>query len=90
MKKEGTDFLVICLYVDDLIYFGTNENLVKMIKKNMMSGFEIRDLGMMKYFQGIQVKKSKGQIFLSQEKYVKDLLKWFHMAKYKVVATPMA
>ena len=51
----------------------------------MMKEFETIDLE----FFGIQVKKGKGEIFLSQGKYIQDLLKNFHMAKGKPVATPM-
>ena len=37
VKKEGTDFLILCLYVDDLIYTGTNAKMVEDFKKAMMS-----------------------------------------------------
>lgn len=90
VKTEGTDFLLVCLYVDDLIYFGSNMKMLEDFKKNMMNEFEMTDLGLMRYFLGIQVKQSKGHIFLSQEKYVEDLLKKFQMEKCKAVPTPMA
>ncbi|XP_022890207.1 uncharacterized protein LOC111405510 [Olea europaea var. sylvestris] len=48
----------------------------------MINEFEMTDLGVMKYFLGIQVKQSKGEIFISQEKYTEDLLKKFHMENY--------
>ncbi|XP_022869102.1 uncharacterized protein LOC111388579 [Olea europaea var. sylvestris] len=56
----------------------------------MMNEFEMTDLGVMKYFLGIQVKQSKGEIFISQEKYTEDLLKKFHMENCKSISTPMA
>ena len=53
VKREGTrDFLVICLYVEDLIYMGTNTKMVEDFKKVMMKEFEMTDLGLMKYFLG--------------------------------------
>lgn len=90
VKNVGNDFLVLCLYVDDLIYFGTNPNLVEEIKKNMMEKFAMSDLGSISYFLGIQVKQSPGRIFLSQEKYIEDLLKKFNMSHCKPISTPMA
>ncbi|KAL0456365.1 UNVERIFIED_CONTAM: Retrovirus-related Pol polyprotein from transposon TNT 1-94 [Sesamum latifolium] len=48
------------------------------------------DLGLMRYFLGIQVKQSLGRIFLSQEKYIDDLLKKFNMYHCKPISTPMA
>ena len=90
IKTQGQqDFLILCLYVDDLIYTSTNSTMIEKFKKAMMSKFEMTDLGPMKYFLGMQVKQSPGQIFLSQEKYADDLLKKFSMTNCKPVATPM-
>lgn len=55
-----------------------------------MQEFEMVDLGLVKYFLGIQVKQSKGEIFFSQERYVEDLFKWFHLSNCKPLATPIA
>lgn len=90
VKKQDHDFLIVCIYVDDLIYTGTNIRLVEDFKRKMMNEFEMTDLGVMKYFLGIQVKQSKGEIFISQEKYTEDLLKKFHMENCKSISTPMA
>uniref|UniRef100_A0A803LHG8 Reverse transcriptase Ty1/copia-type domain-containing protein n=1 Tax=Chenopodium quinoa TaxID=63459 RepID=A0A803LHG8_CHEQI len=76
--------------VDDLIYMGTNSKMIEDFKKAMMSEYEMTDLGAMKYFLGMQVKQSTGRIFLSQEKYVKDMLKNFNMRDCKPMATPRA
>ncbi|ESR62166.1 hypothetical protein CICLE_v10018259mg, partial [Citrus x clementina] len=51
VKKEGTDFLIVCLYVDDLIYCGTNLKMVEEFKKSMLDEFEMTDLGLMKQLQ---------------------------------------
>ena len=91
VKKSGThDFLIACLYVDDLIYMGTNAKLVEDFKRSMKEEFEMTDLGLMKYFLGIQVKQSSGEITLCQEKYIDDLLRRFHMENCKPMDTPMA
>ena len=63
--------------------------MVQEFKRKMMLEFEMTDLGLMRYFLGIQVKQEKGQIFLSQEKYTEDLLKKFHMNNCKPVSTPL-
>ena len=90
-KKSGThDFLIACLYVDDLIYMGTNGKMVEDFKKSMKEEFEMIDLGLMKYFLDIQVKQSSGEITLCQEKYIDNLLKKFHMENCKPMDTSMA
>ena len=48
------------------------------------------DLGLMKYFLGMQVRQSPGEIFISQEKYADDILKKFNMSNCKSLSTPMA
>ena len=52
--------------------------MIEEFKKDMMKEYEITNLGTMKYFLGIQVKQSRGRIFLSQEKYAEDLLKKYN------------
>ncbi|XP_028215213.1 uncharacterized protein LOC114397350 [Glycine soja] len=59
-------------------------------KKAMMQEYEMTDLGLMRYFLGMQVKQRLGQIFISKEKYADDLLKKFNMQDCKPLATPMA
>ena len=60
VNQEGK-ILVICLYVDDLIFIG--DLSVSEFKKSMKIEFEMTDLGMMKYFLGIEVIQSKDGIF---------------------------
>ena len=87
---QGNHFLILCLYVDDLIYTGNNSQMMEEFKKAMMQKYEMTDLGLMRYFLGMQVKQRPRQIFISQEKYVDDLLKKFNMQDCKPLATPMA
>ena len=65
-KKKGMkDFLLVCLYVDDLIYECKNPEMVAEFKEAIMKEYEMTDLGPMKYFLGIQVRQCKGEIFIS-------------------------
>ncbi|KAL0403633.1 UNVERIFIED_CONTAM: Retrovirus-related Pol polyprotein from transposon TNT 1-94 [Sesamum radiatum] len=90
VKKGTKDFLIVCLYVDDLIYAGINSIMVQDFRKAMMEEFEMNDLGLMKYFLGIQVRQSQGEIFISQEKYLEGVLKKFQMHNCKSISTPLA
>ena len=81
--------MVICLYVDDMIYFGSSKSLVDDFKSSMMRNFEMSDLGLLKYFLGLEVNQDKDGIFISQKKYADDLLKKFHMMNCEAAATPM-
>ena len=48
--------------------------MVEEFKMAMMKEYEMTDLSLMKYFLGVQVRQSKEEIFISQEKYIEDLL----------------
>lgn len=90
MKKyEKGGFLVVCVYVDDMIYMGSSEALVAEFKSCMQKEFEMSDLGSLQYFLGFEVKQAKDGIFCSQRKYVRDLLLRFDMHNCKASTTPM-
>nr|KYP69546.1 Retrovirus-related Pol polyprotein from transposon TNT 1-94 [Cajanus cajan] len=89
IKKSGKDMMVVALYVDDLIFTGSNAKLIKEFKEIMMKEFEMTDLGLMKYFLGLEVKQSNEGIFISQERYALEILKKFKMEDCNPVSTPM-
>ncbi|KAE8655248.1 hypothetical protein F3Y22_tig00117034pilonHSYRG01564 [Hibiscus syriacus] len=59
VKKEKCNLLFVALYVDDLIFMGNNEEMIKDFKEAMTRELEMTDLGLMKYFLGLEVKLSK-------------------------------
>ena len=68
-KRQGeSDFLVVCLYVDDIIYMGSSESLILEFKSYMMKTFEMTDLVLLHYFLGLEVKQAAYGIFISQQK----------------------
>ncbi|KAJ4789254.1 polyprotein [Rhynchospora pubera] len=90
VKRKGEKGLVaVCLYVDDMIYFGTNDAMVREFKEQMMSVFEMTDLGEMHYFLGLEVEQEEGRIFVSQRKYANDLVTKFGLKGCNLVQTPM-
>ncbi|GKV36358.1 hypothetical protein SLEP1_g44499 [Rubroshorea leprosula] len=89
VKVKGGDILIICVYVDDIIYTGSSNILIEEFKKNMSAEFDMSDLGLLHYFLGLQIYQTDYGIFVSQEKYALDLLKKFNMQNCKMSATPM-
>ena len=75
------------MYVDDIIVTGNDEKEKNTLKQCLAKEFEIKDLGKLKYFHGIEVAWSKQGIFISQQKYVIDLLRETGMMASKPVAT---
>ena len=76
VNKEG-QILIVFLYVDDLIF--TSHLSIDMFKSEMKKEFEMTDLGLMKYFLGIEVTRNDKGIFICQNKYAKDVLRRFRM-----------
>ena len=83
------ELIVVSLYVDDLLVTGSNEELVKQFKVQMMQAFEMTDLGEMTFFLGLEIQKSQQGIFIGQQKYAKEVLKKFNMEDCKSVCTPL-
>jgi hypothetical protein len=89
IKSEGDNLLVVLVYVDDIIFGCTNESSVQWFANSMQIEFEMSRIGEMSYFLGLQVKQSFAGILISQEKYLKEMLKKFQMEDSSPVSTPM-
>ena len=55
-----------------------------------MNEFEMKDRGLVKYFLGMEIYQGKDEIFISQTKYTKDMLKKFYLVDCKPLSTPIA
>ena len=66
-KKKDGDIMIVCLYVDDMIFTGNNPKMFEEFKKNMIKEFEMTDIGEMSYFLGVEVSQSEKGIFISQK-----------------------
>ncbi|RVW45415.1 Retrovirus-related Pol polyprotein from transposon TNT 1-94 [Vitis vinifera] len=86
---KGGKILIVCLYVDDLIFTGNDEIMFAEFKKSMMLEFDMIDLGKMRYFLGIEVMQRSDGIFINQKKYTQEVLERFSMDKCNPVHNPM-
>eukprot|EP00253_Pinus_taeda_P004924 PITA_04924 len=89
VKKVGKTIVYLVVYVDDLLMTGNNESYIASIKKELGKSFEITDLGYAHYYLGIEVTQHPKSIFLSQKKYIGDLLNRFGMTECNPLTTPM-
>ncbi|RVW33967.1 Retrovirus-related Pol polyprotein from transposon TNT 1-94 [Vitis vinifera] len=76
-------------YVDDIILSGNDMEELQNLKKYLSEEFEVKDLGNLKYFLGMEVARSRKGIVVSQRKYILDLLKETGMLGCKPIDTPM-
>ncbi|XP_048447292.1 uncharacterized mitochondrial protein AtMg00810-like [Pyrus x bretschneideri] len=86
--EEGK-ILIVCLYVDDLIFTGNDKMMFEQFKKSMMVEFDMTYLGKMRYFLGIEVIQGFEGIFISQRKYAQEILERFNMDQCNSVLNPI-
>ncbi|GKA06214.1 putative ribonuclease H-like domain-containing protein [Tanacetum coccineum] len=77
IRKHKGEFLLVQVYVDDIIFGSSNPRLCREFEALMHDKFKMSAMGELKFFLGLQVLQKKDGIFLSQDKYVVDILKKF-------------
>ncbi|CAH9084965.1 unnamed protein product [Cuscuta europaea] len=87
-QKNTITYLL--LYVDDIIITGNSESSGTQFISIISKHFAMKDLGNLHYFLGVEAIRSAKGMFLSQHKYVTDLLARFHLHTVKPVRTPLA
>ena len=89
VKNKNGIFIALLVYVDDTVITGNNIQEINEVKSFMSSKFLIKDLGKLKYFLGIEVLNSGGNMFLTQRKYCLEVLAEFGMLACKPCNTPI-
>jgi hypothetical protein len=89
-RKIDKDLLICQIYVDDIIFYSTNQSFCDDFSKIMTDRFEMSMMGELKFFLRFQIKQLKDETFISQIKYTYDIFKKFGMDKAKPIKTPMS
>ncbi|GJY69328.1 putative ribonuclease H-like domain-containing protein [Tanacetum coccineum] len=89
IKKQKGDILLVHVYVDDIIFGSTKKELCTEFEKLMHDKFQMSSMGELTFFLGLQVKQKEDGIFISQDKYVADILRKFSFTDVKTASTPM-
>jgi Reverse transcriptase (RNA-dependent DNA polymerase) len=89
-QKKGENYITIILvYVDDIIIMRINLEKIKKVKIQLKKNFDIKDLGLLKYFLGIEIAHSSKGLFISQRNYALDLLRETEKLGCKPASTPI-
>ncbi|GJU43267.1 putative ribonuclease H-like domain-containing protein [Tanacetum coccineum] len=89
IKRDKKDIMLVQVYVDDIIFGSTNKSWCDEFEALMKSRFQMSSMGELTFFLGLQVKQNKEGIFISQDKYVAEILKKFDLVNVKAAITPM-
>ena len=80
--------VIAIVWVDDIIIAGSNRDVLKRAKESLMMRFQMKDLGVLSWFLGIQFKCENDCIEMSQSKFVEKILERFNMSDCKPKAVP--
>ncbi|KAI3759044.1 hypothetical protein L6452_06617 [Arctium lappa] len=89
IKRKKKDILLVQIYVDDIIFGSTRDNMCKEFEELMHQRFKMSSMGELTFFLGLQVQQKSDGIFISQSKYVQDILTKFGFSDSKPASTPM-
>lgn len=87
-KYENNTCTIICLYVDDLLIFGSNLNAIKDVKSLLCHNFDMKDLGEADVILGIKITRTDNGISLNQSHYVEKILRKYNYFDCKPASTP--
>ncbi|GKF52552.1 copia protein, partial [Tanacetum coccineum] len=87
IKKIKNDILLVQVYVDDIIFGSTKKSLSTEFEQLMHKRFQMSSIGELTFFLGLQVEQRKDGIFLSQDKYVYDILQKFGYSSVRSSST---
>ena len=87
-KFDNGKGVIICLYVDDMLIFGTDLHVIEETKKFLSNNFEMKDMGLADVILGIKIIRDDNYIGLSQSHYIEKILKRFNSYDCCPVATP--
>jgi hypothetical protein len=85
IKIDNAEMLIIVVYVDDIIFGSNIDEMSQKFAEEMQKEFEMSMLGELSFFLGLQITQMSKGIFISQTKYIKEMLKKFEMEDCKPV-----
>ena len=89
VRVSDRGIVVITIYVDDLIVGGDKEDEIEHVKGLLRQKFEMKDLGDLRYFLGIEIIRTPDGIWMSQRQYAMDMLSKYGMADCKPISVPL-
>ncbi|GJR03254.1 ribonuclease H-like domain-containing protein [Tanacetum coccineum] len=89
IKKDKNDIMLVQVYMDDIIFGSTKRSWCDEFEALMNSRFQMSSMGELTFFLGLQVKQKEYGFFISQDKYVAEILKKFDFASVKTASTPI-
>ena len=72
-KNTLSDYIIVCLYMDDILIIGSNNDIIMATKKILASYFDLKDIGKENVILEIKISKTSEELVLSQSHYIKKI-----------------
>ena len=89
IKDATNGYVIVCLYVDDMLIIGSNNDIIKATKRMLTSEFDMKDLGVVDVILGMKISRKSDGLVLSQSHYIKKILEKFKKYDDNPVRTPV-
>nr|GEY01194.1 putative ribonuclease H-like domain-containing protein [Tanacetum cinerariifolium] len=89
IKQDKKDIILVQVYIDDIIFGSTKKSWCDEFEELMKNTFQMSSIGELTFFLGLHVKQKDDGIFISQDKYVAEILKKFDFLSVKTASTPI-
>ena len=89
VKNTKHEFVIICLYVDDILIMGSNNEVIKTTNEMFNNKFDMKDLGVADVILGIKISKTSYGLILFQSHYIEKILKKFKQDDNSSMRTPV-
>jgi len=91
-KFPGGKYIILLLYVDDMLIVGHDKNDIQSFKRELSKSFAMKDLVPTKQILGMKIVRDRknGKLWLSQQKYIEKVLDRFNVKNSKPLSTPLA
>ena len=88
-RNTQSEYVIVCLYVDDMLIIGSNNDVIKATKKMLTNYFDMKDMGVADVILGIKIAKTSSGLILSQCHYIEKILKRFNQYDDNPIKTPV-
>ena len=89
VKDTENGYVILCLYVDDMLIVGSDDKIIKSTKDMLKSRFDMKDMGLVGVILGIKISRTSDGLELSQLHYVGKILEIFNKDDSGVARTPL-
>jgi hypothetical protein len=89
IKECNRGYVIVCLYVDDMLIIGSNKEIIKSTKNMLNARFDMKDLGLADVILGVQISRTPDGYILSQKHYIEKILEKFNSNDISISKTPV-